>query len=255
MERKKPRILISNDDGVDAKGINELVKFLRPLADLVVMAPDSARSGMACAITASRPVTYSLVRKEEGLTIYKCTGTPVDCVKLACYDLPDACPDLIIGGINHGDNAAVNVHYSGTMGIVIEGCLRGIPSIGFSLCDHSPDADFEPGRHYIQTITREVLSKGLPEGVCLNVNIPLASKLKGVKICRQTVGRWENEWEKRHRPQGSPYFWLTGDFVEHEEAEDSDRWALKHGYVAITPTKIDMTAYEWMDEMKVWNFE
>lgn len=257
MENNKPLILISNDDGVDAKGINELIKYLRPLGDLIVMAPDSARSGMACAITADKPVKYSLVRQEEGLTIYKCTGTPVDCVKLACFDVLQRQPDLVVGGINHGDNSAVNVHYSGTMGIVIEGCLRGIPSVGYSLCDHNPKADFTPTCEYIKRIARNVLENGLPKGVCLNVNFPLGDTFKGVKVCRQTDGKWENEWEKRRRPNsGSDYFWLTGDFTNHEsDNEDTDQWALSHGYVAVTPVQVDVTAYSAIGEIRKWNLE
>lgn len=143
MENKRPLILISNDDGVMAKGISELIKFLRPLGEIVVMAPDTARSGSGCAITVTQPVHYQLVRKEVGLTVYKCSGTPADCIKLAWNTVLDRKPDLVVGGVNHGDNSATNVHYSGTMGIVIEGCLNGIPSIGFSLCSHDPGADFE----------------------------------------------------------------------------------------------------------------
>lgn len=253
MESKRPQILLSNDDGYDAKGINELIKYLRPLADLVVMAPDSARSGMSAAITADKPVRYSLVSKEEGVTIYKCSGTPVDCVKIAWSDLPDFRPDMVIGGINHGDNSAVNVHYSGTMGIVIEGCLKGIPSIGYSLCDHDKDADFSHTCRYIQGLTAEVLEKGLPTGVCLNVNFPQANELKGVRVCRQTKGAWENEWCKCKRPNGGNYFWLTGDFVSHEPAnEETDQWALAHGYVAITPVQIDLTAYRFIEEINNW---
>lgn len=139
MENKRPLILISNDDGVMAKGISELIKFLRPLGEIVVMAPDTARSGSGCAITVTQPVHYQLVRKEVGLTVYKCSGTPADCIKLAWNTVLDRKPDLVVGGVNHGDNSATNVHYSGTMGIVIEGCLNGIPSIGFSLCSHDPE--------------------------------------------------------------------------------------------------------------------
>lgn len=252
-EDNKPLILISNDDGYQAKGINELITFLRPLGEIVVMAPDSARSGMSCAITADRPVKYSLVGKEEGLTVYKCSGTPADCIKLAAFDVLDRQPDVIIGGINHGDNSAVNVHYSGTMGVVIEGCLRGVPSIGFSLCDHDPDADFSSLKDPVRRITLEVLDKGLPDGVCLNVNFPKLKDFKGIRICRQTIGKWENEWEKRQRPHGGDYFWLTGNFVNYESGnEDTDQWALSHGYIAITPTRIDVTSYETMEQLKGW---
>ncbi len=253
-EDNKPLILISNDDGYEAKGINELITFLRPLGEIIVMAPDSARSGMSCAITADRPVKYSLVRKEEGLAIYKCTGTPADCIKLAAFDVLNRQPDVIVGGINHGDNSAVNVHYSGTMGVVIEGCLRGVPSIGFSLCDHDPDADFSPLKEPICRITSKVLQSGLPTGVCLNVNFPKRKEFAGIRICRQTIGKWENEWEKRQRPHGGDYFWLTGDFVNHEpENEDTDQWALSHGYVSITPTRVDVTSYETMEQLKEWS--
>lgn len=252
MESNKPLILISNDDGYEAKGINELIKFLRPLGELIVMAPDSARSGMSCAITADKPLKYTLVRKEEGLAVYKCTGTPADCIKLAAHDVLERKPDLIVGGINHGDNSAVNVHYSGTMGVVIEGCLRGVPSVGFSLCDHHPDADFTPEKEVIRAIAADVLKNGLPEGVCLNVNFPQGDAYKGVRVCRQTAGKWVNEFEKRSRPgSGNSYFWLTGNFDNDESGnEDTDQWALTNGYVAVTPIRIDMTAYGFIDELK-----
>ncbi len=133
MSNRKPLILVSNDDGVVSKGISELVKYLRPLGEIVVMAPDSPRSGNASALTVTQPVHYQLLRKDVGLTVYKCSGTPTDCVKLARNTVLDREPDLVVGGINHGDNSATNVHYSGTMGIAIEGCLNGVPSIGFSL--------------------------------------------------------------------------------------------------------------------------
>lgn len=256
MEERKPLILVSNDDGYQAKGINELIKYIRPLGEVIVMAPDSARSGMSCAITASQPVRFQLVRQEPGLSIYKCTGTPADCIKLAAFDLMDRKPDVIIGGINHGDNSAVNVHYSGTMGIVIEGCLKGVPSIGFSLCNHESDADFTPTATYIRRITEMVLKKGLPQGTCLNVNFPNGNSYKGVKICRQTKGTWEHEWEKREHPHRGQYFWLTGNFENVEpDNEETDQWALMNGYVAITPTKIDVTAYEIMNELKTWTLD
>lgn len=161
MENQRPLILVSNDDGVIAKGISELVKFLRPLGEIVVMAPDAPRSGSASALTVTEPIHYQLVRKDVGLTVYKCSGTPVDCIKLALHTVLDRKPDLIVGGINHGDNSAVNVHYSGTMGVVIEGCLKGVPSIGFSLCCHDPNPDFEPSGPYIREIARQVFGKGV----------------------------------------------------------------------------------------------
>ena len=254
MEKHKPLILISNDDGYSAKGINELAKTLAGLGDIVVMAPDGPRSGASAAITSEFPVRYYKVKEEEGLTVYKCTGTPVDCVKLALFELLPRCPDLIVGGINHGDNSAVNVHYSGTMGVVIEGCLKGVPSIGFSLCDHDAEADFKLMLPYVRKITELVLAKGLPKGTCLNVNAPKTTALKGVKVCRQTDASWGSEWCRGQHPKGGEYFWLTGKFTNNEpNAEEADRWALEHDYVAITPIQIDMTAYALIDELKTWD--
>lgn len=255
MKKDKPLILISNDDGVTAKGINELVKVLNGLGEIIVMAPDGPRSGASGSITSEHPIKYNKVREEEGLTVYQCSGTPVDCTKLALFELGDRVPDLVIGGINHGDNSAVNVHYSGTMGVVIEGCLKGIPSIGFSLCDHDPDADFSPMLPYVRKITEEVWTHGLPKGTCLNVNVPKTAELQGIRICRQTDASWGNEWFRGDHPRGGNYFWLTGKFTNNEpDAEDTDHWALNHGYVAITPIQIDMTAYALLDELNHWNW-
>lgn len=253
MENQRPLILVSNDDGITAKGISELIKFLRPLGEIVVMAPDTPRSGTACSLTVKEPIHYQLLRKEVGLTVYKCSGTPTDCVKLAFHTVLERKPDLVIGGINHGDNSAVNVHYSGTMGVVMEGCLKGVPSVAFSLCSHEADADFEPAGEYIRDIVRKLLEKGLPPLTCLNVNIPNTKELKGVRICQQSRGQWVNEWEHFAHREDTQYYWLTGEFQQTDtENEKSDRWALANDYIAITPTTVDMTAYELMDELQTW---
>lgn len=253
MENQRPLILISNDDGVISKGISELIKFLRPLGEIVVMAPDAPRSGTGCALTVTEPIHYQLVRKDVGLTVYKCSGTPTDCVKLALHTVLDRKPDLVVGGVNHGDNSATNVHYSGTMGVVIEGCLKGIPSIGFSLCSHEPNASFEAAGPYVRAIARQVLDKGLPPLTCLNVNFPDSKDLKGVRICQQAKGEWTNEWENFAHRGDSHYYWLTGEFIDSDaENEENDHWALANGYVAITPTTVDVTAYGFMDELKSW---
>lgn len=253
MENQRPLILVSNDDGITAKGISELIKFLRPLGEIVVMAPDTPRSGTACSLTVKEPIHYQLLRKEVGLTVYKCSGTPTDCVKLAFHTVLERKPDLVIGGINHGDNSAVNVHYSGTMGVVMEGCLKGVPSVAFSLCSHEADADFEPAGEYIRDIVRKLLEKGLPPLTCLNVNIPNTKELKGVRICQQSRGQWVNEWEHFAHREDTQYYWLTGEFQQTDtENEKSDCWALANDYIAITPTTVDMTAYELMDELQTW---
>ena len=182
MRKDKPLLLVSNDDGVNAKGIHELVKVLRSIGNVIVVAPDGPRSGSSSAITSANPLSFNLVKQEDGLSVYKCSGTPVDCIKLALHTIVPRKPDIVIGGINHGDNSSINVHYSGTMGLVIEGCLKGIPSVGFSLCDHGLDADFSFSLPYIDKIVRVVLLKGLPVGNCLNVNFPEKTKMKGPKM-------------------------------------------------------------------------
>jgi len=252
METKRPLILISNDDGVTAKGLKELIRFLRPMGDLVVMAPDTPRSGFACSITCHKPVRYELVHEEEGLHVYQCSGTPTDCVKLAFYSVLDRDPDVVVGGINHGDNSSVNVHYSGTMGVVIEGCLRGFPSIGFSLCDHDLDADFRPMERYVQRITQKVIKEGLPPLTCLNVNFPQGPEYKGIRICQQARGLWLKEWTKRPQDNGHA-FDIAGEFLDTDPQEEhNDHWALRNGYVAITPTNCDVTDYRMIETMKNW---
>ena len=247
----KPLILISNDDGYQAKGINDLIEMVKPMGDIIVCAPDGPRSGQACAFSATTPLTLTQQRKEEGIEVWSCNGTPVDCVKMALANICPRKPDIVIGGINHGDNASVNTHYNGTMGVVLEGCMKYIPSVAYSLCDYRADADFEPLRPYIQQITAHVLEKGLPIGMCLNVNFPLVDEFKGVKVCRMSLGSWYNETMKYHHPRGYDYWWMVGHYQNDEpEAEDTDRWALDNGYVAITPTQIDVTAHQYISDFK-----
>ena len=253
MKNQRPTILISNDDGFQAKGINCLAEMIRDMADVVVCAPEGPRSGYACAFSATSPLRMWLRHREEGLEVWSCDGTPIDCVKLALNQLfTDRMPDMIIGGINHGDNGSVNTHYSGTMGVALEGCMKYIPSVAFSLCDYDADADFSPMRPLIRQITQKVLDEGLPMGVCLNVNFPLG-ECKGVKVCRMAHGTWYNECVKEHHPRGYDYFWMVGSYRNDEpEAEDTDNWALTHGYAAITPTHIDVTHYEMLDTIRQW---
>ena len=253
MEIKRPLLLISNDDGYQAKGINSLIEMLKDIADILACAPETACSGMACAFSATTPLRLHLREKREGVEVWSCNGTPVDCVKMALAELVPRKPDMVIGGINHGDNASVNVHYSGTMGVTLEGCMKYIPSVAFSLCDHREDADFEPLRPFVRTITERVLKEGLPLGVCLNVNFPLVTDYKGVRVCRMAKGTWGNEVAKCHHLRGYDYWWMVGNYTNDEpEAEDTDNWALTHGYVAITPAQIDVTAYSALDLIKNW---
>ena len=248
----RPYILITNDDGADAKGISVLTALMQQIGDVVVVAPDGARSAQSNALTVTHPIRFKKLEETAGLTRYNCTGTPTDCVKLALDEILDRQPDLIVSGINHGSNSAVNVIYSGTMGAVLEGCEHGIPSVGFSICNYSPDADFSKFEPFITRIALEVLKNGLPKGICLNVNAP-ADEIKGIKVARQCDGRWTKEFAKRTDPHGRAYYWLTGFFENHEpEAVDTDEWALNNGFVSVVPTKIDLTAYEVMNTIGGW---
>lgn len=252
--KQRPFIILSNDDGLYAKGLQTLIEILRPIADLLVVAPDDARSGMACAMTANVPVTLHRVSSVRGLRMYSCSGTPTDCVKLAIAQLlKKKRPDLVVSGINHGDNSSINSHYSGTMGAAYEGVMHGIPAVAFSLCDFNPDADFSPLQPYIVDIVFKAIAFGLPPLTCLNVNFPKAQKFNGVRICRMAHTHWDNEFTKARRPgiPGRYVYWLTGDRVSDEpQATDTDDWALSHGYVAITPETLDVTAHQLIDVLK-----
>jgi 5'-nucleotidase len=252
--KKRPLVLISNDDGYMASGLQFLIDVIRPLADIVVVAPKTGQSGMSTAITVSTPLDLVPVSEEPGLTIYRCNGTPVDCVKLALNRFfKEKKPDALFSGVNHGTNASVAIHYSGTLGAALEGCMNAVPAVGFSLDNHVSDPDFEPSRGYIYHIAETVLEKGLPEGICLNVNIPNTPELKGIRICRQARGKWVEEFEVRKHPRGGHYYWLMGSFQNDEpEASDTDIYAMKKGYVSVVPSQIDMTAYSMLETMKSW---
>lgn len=248
--KDKPLILITNDDGVDAKGINELVGCLRDLGELVVFAPDGPRSGMGSAITSLIPISYTLLRKEPGLTVYSCTGTPVDCVKLVINEVLERRPDLLVSGINHGGNMAIAVNYSGTMGAAMEGCIFDVPSLGVSVMDYSPDADFSEGCRLGRMVARRILKDGLPRGTYLNLNIPKTTQVRGLKICRQAEGKWTNEYMQSKNPKGEPVFWLTGNFENTKPIHpDNDTFALDSGFASLVPCKIDVTDYAYINEL------
>ena len=248
---KRPLILISNDDGFEAKGIKCLADIARDYGDVVVVAPDGGRSGASLSVTFQHVLTTKLIKDEPGLKVYSCNGSPGDCVKIGLSEFCERKPDLVLGGINHGDNSAVNVHYSGTMGVVIEGCLKGIPSIGFSHCSHSFQTDFTPMVPYIRKVMEYVLTEGLPNGVCLNVNAPDMTEYRGMKVCQMGQGVWTKELVERMSPRGYNYYWLVGEFQSSDKPGVNSDWnGLKEGYVTVTPTKVDITAYEVMEELR-----
>lgn len=254
---KKLNILVTNDDGINAKGLKALVGVARKFGNVTVVAPTEGQSGMSHAITVKIPIRVYKIEDEENLKTYTCNGTPVDCVKMAFNRLMPQMPDLVLSGINHGGNASSSVIYSGTMAAAIEGSLYNIPSIGFSLLDFSRDADFTAAMIVAEKIINQVLHQEHKPGLCLNVNIPVQTidKIKGINVCRQNHGVWREEFEHRKDPNGYDYFWLTGAFEDMEpQAEDTDEWSLRNNYVSVVPVQFDLTAYRHLSDLKKWNF-
>lgn len=252
---KKPVILVTNDDGITAPGIRTLINIMKEIGDVVVVAPDSPQSGMGHAITVNNALFLEqvFIDNQESKE-FACSGTPVDCVKIAIDQIIKTKPDLCVSGINHGSNSSCNVIYSGTMSAAVEAGMSGVPAIGFSLQDFSWNADFEPIKKFVKQITLETLKKGLPEGVVLNVNFPklFENEIKGIKVCRQANATWVEKFDERTNPHGKKYYWLTGTFVNHDKGEDTDEWALANGYISVVPVQYDLTAYHAVQQLNTW---
>jgi 5'-nucleotidase len=248
----RPLILVTNDDGVGARGIHALTEALRGLGRIIVVAPDAPRSGHACSFTCTRPLVLQPVSDDGDVTIFSVSGTPVDCVKLAMHRIfPQRRPNLVVSGINHGANSSICVVYSGTMGATIEGCIVGVPSIGFSLCDHRADADFSTAVGYVRSIAAQVLERGLERGICLNVNIPAGSELRGIRVARQADGFWTREFQLLDQTPDSETYQVTGEYSNREpDAADTDEYLLSRGYVTVVPTHIDLTAHDKLQAVK-----
>ena len=252
---KKPVILITNDDGISAPGIRNLVEAVKDLGKIVVVAPDKPQSGMGHAITIGQPLRLHAVHAFDDIEAYQCTGTPVDCVKLAVDKVLHHKPDLCLSGINHGANHSINVIYSGTMSAAVEAAIESIPSAGFSLLDYSVEADFNAARKYARLIVEQMLRHPLDKHCVLNVNIPPVppSLIKGIKICRQAYAKYEEDFIERKDPTGKKYYWLTGEFVNFDKGKDTDVWALQHNYVSVVPVQFDLTHYGLKEKMqKTW---
>ena len=244
-KQEKPIILITNDDDITSPGIRTLVEAVKDLGTVVVVAPDSAQSGMGHAITIGYPLRMQKMHLFGDIEAWQTSGTPVDCVKLAVDKVLHRKPDICLSGINHGANHSINVIYSGTMSAAMEASIEGIPSIGFSLMDYSYEADLEPSKEIVRKIVTEVLGKKLDNHLLLNVNIPSVplNKIKGMKICKQAYAKYEEDFSERIDPHGKKYYWLTGVFKNFDKAKDTDVWALQHNYVSIVPVQFDLTNY------------
>lgn len=249
----KPLILVTNDDGITSNGIRVLVEVMANLGEVIVVAPDSPQSGMGHAITVGNTLRLSETKTFNGIKSYQCSGTPVDCVKLAKhYVLKDRKPDLLVSGVNHGPNTSISVVYSGTMAAALEAAIDDIPAIGFSVCDYSPAARFEHVSKYLEEISLNVLKSGLTRGVALNVNFPAAIQgtIRGIRICRQARARWKEAFDERLDPYGERYFWMSGDFINLDERVDNDIWAIANNYISVVPTQFDMTAHHIINSLK-----
>ncbi len=243
MTKERPVILVTNDDGVISPGIRALVEVASEFGDVIVVAPDSPQSGMGHAITIESVLRVEKIDLFEGIPTYQCSGTPVDCVKIATDKILKRKPDLCLSGINHGSNSSINVIYSGTMSAAMEASINGIKAIGFSLKDFSFEADFTASKHFTRIIIGQIIEKGLPSGCLLNVNIPKAplEEIEGMRICRQAIAQWEESYDERKDPRGGTYYWLTGEFVCKDNGEDTDEWALANNYISIVPVQYDLT--------------
>lgn len=254
--KRIPTILVTNDDGIMAPGIRNLVEAVRGLGKVVVVAPDKPQSGMGHAITIGNPLRLQPMHHVfEGVEAWSCSGTPVDCVKLAVDKVLRRKPDLCLSGINHGANHSINVIYSGTMSAAVEAAIESIPSIGFSLLDYSVEADFGPARKYVRIIVEQVLSQPMDKHLILNVNFPAVpdNLIKGIKVCRQAYAKYEEDFVERNDPNKRKYYWLTGKFVNFDRGRDTDVWALEHNYVSVVPVQFDMTNYVLKSKLeKTW---
>jgi 5'-nucleotidase len=245
-KKEKPVILVTNDDGVTAPGIKALTEAVKDLGKVVVVAPDRPQSGMGHAITIGHPLRLSSVQLFGDIEAYHCSGTPVDCVKLAVDKVLHRKPDICLSGINHGANHSINVIYSGTMSAALEASIESIPSVGFSLLDYSIEADFSGAAYYANLLVKQLLTQKTDKHLCLNVNVPAVPKslLKGLKVCRQAYAKYEERFDERNDPTGRKYYWLTGEFKNFDKGKDTDVWALKNNYISVVPVQFDLTNYQ-----------
>ena len=255
-QQGRASILVCNDDGINAPGLQSLVTALRDLGDIVVVAPKDETSAIGHAITIRDPVRVSrwqLLEPNEDVLAWAVGGTPVDCLKLAINQLLSKPPDLVVSGINLGSNTAANVVYSGTVGAATEACMMGIQAVAVSLCTWTGQ-DFAGSQHFAELIVRKVLRDELPAGVVLNVNVPAIplEHIEGVRVTRLALSRWQEEFVRRSDPAEQPYFWYTGEFVNLDAGLDTDVAAVEGGYVSVTPLHFDRTAHQHLALIRGW---
>ena len=272
MQQKPLEILVTNDDGYTARGINLLASMLTAYGNVTVVAPDQAQSGMSAALSLGRPLrlfqrSSEIYNNGNRLEVYSLTGSPADCVKMAMNKFYKAGgsevmtrdsidrgykPDIIFSGINHGSNASVASVYSGTLGAAAEGALYGVKSVGLSIDTHNPNPDFDMISDYLKKVVEMTINNPIPEGTYLNVNFPAIDKsqIKGTRFAKQGDGMWIKEFEQRKDPYGKDYYWMTGVFVDKEPQAMGDHNLVGEGYITVVPHKIDTTNYELLQKME-----
>lgn len=247
--KKRPLILVSNDDGIFSNGIKALTEAAAEFGDVEVVAPDRQQSAVGHAITVSTPLRARSFKLDNRFNGHAVNGTPADCVKLAHNQLLKRKPDLVVSGINHGSNAGINIIYSGTVSAATEGTILGYPSIAFSCTDFDEDADLSGCQEAARRVIKYVLDNHLKKGVTLNVNAP-SGPLKGIHWARQAKSRYVEEFEGRVDPHNRDYYWMTGKFELLENNGGSDIDVLEKGYASITPIQYDLTAKDLLNSLK-----
>ena len=243
-------ILISNDDGFRAAGIQELAEAMLPYGDVTIVAPDGPRSGFSGAITTTQPLRLKHRHTTGSLEVYSCEGTPVDCVKLALNTIfADTRPDLVLSGINHGSNEGICVSYSGTLGAAREGCIYSIPSLAVSLDDTAWHPDFTDSIDYTKKVVELMQQTKLPHQTMLSLNVP-KDKPKGLKICPMTVGRFVEEFVNSQDGRGKEIHWMTGYQIPTDEADRGDWHYLREGWATLTPLQLDTTNHSYISELR-----
>ena len=251
--KTKPLILVTNDDGISAKGLRLLIERAKLFGKVIVVAPDSPQSAKSHSITQHLPIEIKKIEEYDDYLEYSCSGTPVDCVKIAIHEIMKQKPDIVLSGINHGVNTSVSVLYSGTMAAAIEGSINGITSCGFSVNNYKSEADFSNAVPIIDKIIKYLTDNKLPRNTSLNVNFPDVENQvpDGIKICRATNGNWQEKFVEANNPFERKTFWISGEFKNFEpQATDTDEYAIKHNYVSIVPIKVDFTDYNFINNLK-----
>lgn len=246
------RILVTNDDGIDSPGIFALVQAMRRLGDVVVVAPDRQQSAVGHALTVASPLRATPFYRDGLMFGYAINGTPADCVKLGVSSLLDEPPTIVVSGINHGSNTSVNAIYSGTVSAATEGTLMGIPSMAVSLSTFDTHADLSIAADVAYDVASRLYDLGLPPGTLLNVNVPAVhrSAYKGMRVTRQGLSAWRDNYERRRDPMGREYFWLTGEFVTLQPHPDADDLAVADGWTAITPIHYELTNFDVLERLR-----